>query len=421
MLSSIPQYIFALSAPYPASAVIDTIIFDDKSNIVKAASGSDNWAVTWGDDGALYTAYGDGYGFVPKVSSKLSLGYARVTGEGYNFTGINIRSSTGEKTGDGGSGLKASGFIMVNGIIYMLCRNANNTFLAWSDDKMLTWNWEWEFEEKFGFATFINYGKNNDGAKDEYVYAYGSDAESAYDIYDHIILARVHEDSILTKSAYQYFSGNVQSPAWSSNLNDYNPVFTFAGKGTRFSAIYNSGLGLYLFNQIHSKLDSRFDGGYGIYDAPEPWGPFTTAFFVEEWDVGPGEANAIPTKWLSNEGKSGFLISSQDDNFAVRGFEIKVFATTGYKAEDKDSNAGGSGIVISPNPFNPVAQIKFPNADSKPVSLQIYSSRGDQVFQLKNTRKNTFRWSAGSYPSGIYWLRVLSANKVFTSKLILNK
>jgi len=30
-------------------------------------------------------------------------------------------------------------------------------------------------------------------------------------------------------------------------------------------------------------------GGFGLFDAVEPWGPWTAVFFTEDWDVGPGE------------------------------------------------------------------------------------------------------------------------------------
>jgi hypothetical protein len=66
------------------------------------------------------------------------------------------------------------------------------------------------------------------------------------------------------------------------------------------------------------KTDTRFEGGFGIYDAPAPWGPWTTAFFTEKWDVGPGESASFPTKWMSADGKALHLVFSGDDYFAVR-------------------------------------------------------------------------------------------------------
>lgn len=70
--------------------------------------------------------------------------------------------------------------------------------------------------------------------------------------------------------------------------------------------------------------DTRFVGGFGIYDAPEPWGPWTTAFFTREWDVGPGERGEFPPKWMSADGKTMYLVFSGDDNFCVRKATLKL-------------------------------------------------------------------------------------------------
>jgi hypothetical protein len=66
------------------------------------------------------------------------------------------------------------------------------------------------------------------------------------------------------------------------------------------------------------KGDARFAGGLGIYDAPEPWGPWTTVYFTEQWDVGPGETSSIPTKWMSGDGREFYLVFSGDDHFSLR-------------------------------------------------------------------------------------------------------
>jgi hypothetical protein len=62
----------------------------------------------------------------------------------------------------------------------------------------------------------------------------------------------------------------------------------------------------------------RFQGGFGIYDASEPWGPWTTAFFTEEWDVGPGETSCFPTKWMGADGTCLYLVFSGQDSFSIR-------------------------------------------------------------------------------------------------------
>jgi len=92
------------------------------TTIFRAARGSDNWPATWAHDDALYTAYGDGWGFEPKRKGKLSLGLAKVAGSPGNIHGVNLNAPTAEQTGDGSHGKKASGMLMVDGKLYMLAR-----------------------------------------------------------------------------------------------------------------------------------------------------------------------------------------------------------------------------------------------------------------------------------------------------------
>ena len=167
--------------PYPRSSVISGIEWADASTIIRKAKGGDNWPITWGDDDALYTAYGDGRGFRPNVERKLSMGLCKVTGGPHDFLGVNLRSATAERTGGGAGGPKVSGMLMVDGVLYMLVRNTANSQLAWSTDHGRTWTWsEWNFTTSFGYPTFLNFGKNYAGARDEFVYVYSQDSDSAY-------------------------------------------------------------------------------------------------------------------------------------------------------------------------------------------------------------------------------------------------
>ena len=138
--------------PYPPSAVIRGVSFAAESGIVRRAVDSDNWPITWGDDDAQYTAYGDGRGFEPQVANKLSLGLAKVSGGPGDFQGVNLRSRTGERTGDGAQGAKASGLLMVDGVLYMWVRNTSNAQLAWSPDHGRTWQWGFRVHRGFRIA-----------------------------------------------------------------------------------------------------------------------------------------------------------------------------------------------------------------------------------------------------------------------------
>jgi CubicO group peptidase (beta-lactamase class C family) len=308
-------------APYPPSPVIRSIQWAPRESIIRKARGSDTWPLTWADDDALYTAFGDGRGFEPFVPRKLSLGFARVLGSPGDFAGINIPSATGERLGEGAAGKKASGILMVGGVLYTWVRNASNSELAWSSDHAKTWTWGgWRFETSFGCPTFLNFGRNYAGARDDFVYIYSPESDSAYRAADRMILARVPKARITERAAYEFFAGVGESgmPVWTRDIAERRAVFHHPGGCYRSSISYDAGLKRYLWCQTLPGGDARFRGGFGIYDAPEPWGPWTTLFLTEDWDVGPGETCSFPTKWMSADGKIIHLVFSGDDAFSVR-------------------------------------------------------------------------------------------------------
>jgi len=321
----------AITAPYPKSSIITGVTWAASSTIVRKASGSDTWPLTWADDDLMYGAYGDGNGF-DTVTPKLSLGLAKISGPASGFTGTNIRSATGEQTGDGQAGRKASGMLMVAGTLYMWVRNADlagkQSQLAWSADHGATWTWNsWKFAE-FGYPTFINYGKNYAGARDSYVYAVSHDNPSAYVAADRFILMRVPKDRIRDRAAYEFFKNRDTNgnPVWTTDITQRGSVFSFAGRCRRSGITYDPGIRRYLWWQMlhEDTVDNRFAGGFGVYDAAEPWGPWTTTYFTSSWDVGPGETGSFPTKWMSADGKTVNLVFSGNDSFSVRQATLTV-------------------------------------------------------------------------------------------------
>jgi CubicO group peptidase (beta-lactamase class C family) len=319
----------------PQSPVISRITWAPAESIVRRARGSDNWPVTWADDGSLYTAYGDGRGFEPFVPKKLSLGLAKVVGVPPDFYGINLRAPSIESTGDDVAGHKASGILMAGGVLYLLVRNVENAQLAWSTDRGATWMFaDWKFTESFGAPTFVNFGRNYEGARDKFVYIVSHDANSAYETADGFVLARAQKDNLRAKDAWQFFAGMEQSePLWTNDIKRRQRILRNNSICYRPSVAYNGGLKRYLL--VHpvptknsrdntTKPDTRFSGGLAIYDAPEPWGPWTSAFFTSDWDIGPGETCSFPTKWMSADGRTMHLVFSGDDYFSVREATIEI-------------------------------------------------------------------------------------------------
>jgi len=311
--------------------VIKEVHFEPVQAIRRGAVGSDNWPITWGDDGCQYAAYGDGWGFdSPRVEKKLSLGFAKITGPPSKFRGINIRSSTGERYGDGPKGPKASGMLMVDGVLYMWVRNVGNSQLAWSVDHGKTWEWGFKFAESFGCPTFLNFGPNYSGARDDFVYTFSPDGPSAYESYDRVVLARVHKSRIRERSAYEFFAGLDENgqPVWTRDIGQRAGVLELKGQCGRLDVVYNSGLKRYLMAMGYNHA-----GGWGLFEAPEPWGPWLLAFSTERWDVGDTHSYRLPAKWISRDGRRMYVVFSgrkfsgiDYDAFCVRGMRLVTYA-----------------------------------------------------------------------------------------------
>ena len=325
-------------APYPRSQKITDIHWASASTIVRLATGesvrdgSDNWPITWAQDDCLYTAYGDGLGFEPSLPQKLGMGFAKIGGEPGDFTCENIRSD-GENQGFGSAGEKASGLLAIDGRIYLWVRNADRkgtqSRLAYSNDHQKTWIWcDWRFED-FGHIAFVNYGKNYQNARDDNVYMVTHDNPSAYQVSDHFVLIRVPKDKLVDRNAYQFYQGLDANgnPLWTNDIRQRQPVFTNLQQCRRSSISYNAGIGRYIWWQQIScdgNSDTRYQGGLGIFEAPEPWGPWSTVYYTEKWDVGPGDLACFPTKWMSEDGKTMFLVFSGNDNFSLRKVTLTV-------------------------------------------------------------------------------------------------
>lgn len=317
-----------MDAPYPPSKLIAGLEWAPVETVRRQGSDCDNFPATWADDGDLYTAHGDCRGFHPLRPKKLGLGFARVTGGPADYTGINIPSSA-DNEGQGAQGKKASGLLMVDGVLYLLARNAGNAQLAWSTDHAKSWTWaEWKFTTSFGHPAFLNFGQNYKGARDGYVYVYSPDSDSAYEDAPGLVMARVPKGKIRERGAYEFFQrlDGRGRPVWTKDVNQRGQVFSNPPAGVyRTQVSYNAGLKRYFLCHILNGSDNvRFQGGFGIYDAPEPWGPWTTVEYQPTWDTGPGENMHFPPKWMSRDGREMYLIFSGEDVFSVRKARVKL-------------------------------------------------------------------------------------------------
>jgi hypothetical protein len=339
IIAAIVSGIGVAAEPAPAygpSPIIAGIDWAPKETIVRRAQDGDNWPVTWADDDALYTTFGDGTGFKPKTERKLSCGFARVTGDADNFRGANVRSPA-EQLGDGRRGKKGWGILSVEGVLYLWLGHAdqkgNAAQLAWSRDHARTWEFaDWTFAE-FGLIGFVNFGRDYAGARDEFVYCYSHDGPAADTPADRFVLMRAPKDALTRKDAWEFFvkTNEAGQPQWSRDASQRGAAFTNPDSCLRSAMTYHTGLRRYLWWQqipqpkgAADRGDTRFAGGFAVYDAPEPWGPWTIAWFNSKWDVGPGEHGDFPTKWASADGRTLHLVFSGDDAFSVRQASVRV-------------------------------------------------------------------------------------------------
>ncbi len=328
------------NAPYPPSLVIRQLRWDQETVKLGARAG-DNWPITWVRDDQQITAWGDGPGF-DEQPPRLSMGFARISGNPPNVHGRDFTSDADTVEGGGSSAIKASGLLMVDGILYLWVRNYRpaesddftNARLAWSVNSGTNWTWaDWHFTDTFGCPEFVQFGPDYAGARDGYVYVASQANDSAYGYSPDIVLARVPKPKVPDRHQYEFFTGLDADgqPTWSPDLNQRRPIFIDAYGTQRIAITYNAGLKRYLLTTSHRPAGSKatHTPALGVFDAPEPWGPWTTVDYDDHWS-GKNRTyhHKFPTKWMSPDGRTLWLLYSGLDGglytFCLRQATLEV-------------------------------------------------------------------------------------------------
>lgn len=271
--------LFPCAGPSP---VIASVSVENDSPIEPFSSNGDLWLNTWADDDNLYSAWGDGAG-VLEGAGLTDCGIVKLSGKLPRL--IAEERCHNAPTADPQVNDKPSSLLFLNGRLYGQFHSPLGDpwigYLAYSDDYGKTWTrvgfyreWEkrpdngsvWTRERNSCFRClfFINMGKNYELNKDGYVYALGIGTE--WDWNAGVRLARVAKNEILNYEAYEYFTGiEDNKPQWSKSQFDAVPL-DGVNAIEQGSAMYHPGIGRYLF---FTKSE--------LYDAPNPWGPWTHA------------------------------------------------------------------------------------------------------------------------------------------------
>lgn len=319
-------------SPLPPSPVIRSVEFDFASHD-RRAPGSDNWPLTWSDDDHQYAPWGDGGGFGgTNREGRVSLGVARIEGSHAGYQGFNRFGGLDPECESEIRGKAHGAPISLGGTLYMWITPGSSTAgyerftLYRSEDKGCTWGrLEVEFTlsaHGIGWGGFVQFGRDNAGARDSYVYTLAVEIQStdAFDIVQkpgEIVLLRVRDTDLEIPSGYEFFAGLDEDgqPAWSANASDRRPIFEDpAGTGNFPQVVWVAGLDRFVLTNQHGD-GSGNRGSQSLLtmaDAPELWGPWTIfyrdRFFrqnqqtVFQWNFAP--------KWFRNGGREFTLVFS---------------------------------------------------------------------------------------------------------------
>lgn len=364
---------FGCGAPekeYPAGVTFK------HETLVRKGNFGDNWCQTWAADDNIYTMLDDGNGWWgnPVHSQEFAANgwensmLIRIKG-GPDFTDEDVMKMPGWPFNPITGSFYAYGTVSVDSVIYVWLwksevdkwySRAIGNRLLYSPDYGQTfyrWDGQKETEETFSqtdSASFFFYkedpkwhmdrdayafnwiamgqnGKDNSKAKDEYVYMYAPEQYEPRDL----AVIKVHRDSILHRSAYQYFQNwNGEDPEWTRDMTrrGVNLRYPDDPKGREWmwaswfpDVVYNEGLDLHIMVSYGVTDEGRnywdnwcgfckYPASVGFWYAENPWGPWTQFHYEEDFHVDREENRTygfkLSPKWISDDGKTMHLIWS---------------------------------------------------------------------------------------------------------------
>lgn len=297
----------------------------------------DTFPVTWAQDDRLYTSAGD-----PVWPDKGSgLDFECIDGPATNFR-ITRPNRMEDFRGWGGAGPKPSGLISVERTLYLAFQNVTGPGESGDQSADLLTNYmnfghgydahiiassdfgfNWTASPKqiqkpmfpgrlFGSPAFVNFGKDNEGARDSFVYAISGEG---WDNGIHCRLGRVPRDKILHAESWEWvLSNDMHNPSWTGDMSKAVPILTHPGYLGFVDMVYLRSLKRYLLLAWKNKVKADPDSGSEllIYDSPEPWGPFTVVYHEDPWEsisLNPYNPR-LPLKWFNPATQEGWLLYS---------------------------------------------------------------------------------------------------------------
>ncbi len=289
----------------------------------------DSYPMTWADDDNIYASSGDP--MWGECGQDTGLDVERFTGfpPHYRITRPNLLP---DFVGYGGEGPKPSWMICVDGILYLAVQNlcgtkpprhgtksqhGSDAHILISKDHGISWSPGFKDiltpmfgGNLFGGPVFVNFGRNNEHARDEYVYALSTDQ---WDNGSELRAGRVSAKRMLNAGDWEWVSeiSANGSARWTKDLENSIPVLARERAISIPDIVYLNGIDRYLLLtwRLHEDFSSVAGTDLFIYESREPWGPFSLVYQEPMWE---GQAvnpycPKLPLKWLEADGLTGWI------------------------------------------------------------------------------------------------------------------
>lgn len=341
----------SLTLPYPQSSILSSIDWDYSTKQRYAAGsgglGSDTWDSTWASDGLIYSAWGDGVGFTSSNTQKREMGISTLSGtpDRPPLVGSDVLQGVNNPPECPGFsaatiGGKPEGMLALpGGVIYLHHSTGtdlgggrcSNSWLAkgtvganqtWTDHIPASSPIQWPDANGFSPFAFLQYGPAQagslapDSTGTHYIYIYLGNGTP-----NQVYLARVPAaptNSIESLANWQYYGTPTAAgdPTWVASSASAAPVFIDANNSQSIGVTFDKAIGRYIAVNDHNR---DFEREVSLFDAPSPWGPWTTFDYEEEFDnttstsagcttgcVGDADSVSLgfTQKWLSADGLS---------------------------------------------------------------------------------------------------------------------
>ncbi|MHC1778569.1 MAG: T9SS type A sorting domain-containing protein [Lentimicrobium sp.] len=249
-------------------------------------------------------------------------------------------------------------------------------------------------------------------------------------------------NSLITNNACAYYGGGIYADG-NSNVSILNVTLTGNESGYSGGSIYNESSSVILKNCI-----SYFNVPDEIYNLwmPEycnikdnPWSGFDGNINEDPQFIGSGDhpyqlSAGSPCIEAGIPDTTGLNLPFYD---LIGNFRLWDGDEDGETIVDMGAYEFGSlpvgtqndkvrnlelEVQIYPNPVSETGTIEFELNETTIVSIQIYSTLGEKVYDLGNANfpegKNRVIWSANHLPAGIYFCRLQIGNEVVTKIII---